>query len=64
MAFDGLREFLDVLREENELVTIDFEIDPHLKIGAVGELSRLGPAVHFTKVKGSDKSVPLMCWER
>ena len=59
MAFRDLREFLELLKNEGELLTIDQEIDPHLEIGAVGYLTRMGPAVHFTNVKGSDKSVAM-----
>jgi len=59
MAFRDLREFLELLKNEGELLTVDQEIDPHLEIGAVGHLTRMGPAVHFTNLKGSDKSVAM-----
>lgn len=59
MAFRDLREFLELLKSEGELLVIDKEVDPHLEIGAVGYLTRMGPAVLFTNVKGSDKSVAM-----
>ncbi|MDY6864334.1 MAG: UbiD family decarboxylase [Thermodesulfobacteriota bacterium] len=59
MAFKDLRDFLELLKEKGELVTIDAQVDPHLEIGAVGHLTRMGPAVLFTNVKGSDKSVAI-----
>ncbi|MDY6864199.1 MAG: UbiD family decarboxylase [Thermodesulfobacteriota bacterium] len=59
MPFSDLREFLDFLKDEGELSTIDIEIDPYLEIGAVGHLTRMGPAVLFTNVKGSDKKVAI-----
>jgi len=59
MAFKDLREFLEVLEKEGELQTITEEIDPHLEIGAVGYLTRLGKASLFTNVKGHDKRVAI-----
>jgi UbiD family decarboxylase len=59
MAFKDLREFLELLEKEGELQTITEEIDPHLEIGAVGYLTRLGKASLFTNIKGNDKRVAI-----
>ena len=59
MAFKDLREFLELLDKEGELQTITEEIDPHLEIGAVGYLTRLGKASLFTNIKGNDKRVAI-----
>ncbi len=51
----NLRDYLDVLRKENVLLTIDNEVDPHLEIAEIHRrvIERGGPALLFTKVKGS-----------
>jgi UbiD family decarboxylase len=59
MAFNSLREFIDFLKDNGELIEIDSEIKRDLEIGAVGELTRLGPAVLFNNIKGYDKRVAI-----
>lgn len=58
-AFYDLREFIDYLEKNNDLVRVKREVDPDLEINAI--LDRLartdGPAVLFENVKGSD--IPL-----
>ena len=50
-----LRDFLEVLRTKNELQVIDVEVDPYLEIAEIHRrvIARGGPALLFTKVKGS-----------
>ncbi len=51
----NLRQYLDILRRENELLVIDTEVDPYLEIAEIHRrvIARGGPALLFTKVKGS-----------
>src|SRR3979411_3206643 len=51
----NLRSFLDLLRRENDLVTIEAEVDPYLEVAEVHRrvIERGGPALLFTRVKGS-----------
>jgi UbiD family decarboxylase len=51
----NLRSFLDLLRHENDLVTVDAEVDPYLEVAEIHRrvIERGGPALLFTKVKGS-----------
>ncbi|MDX6558083.1 MAG: 4-hydroxybenzoate decarboxylase subunit [Blastocatellia bacterium] len=51
----NLRSFLDLLRRENDLVSIDTEVDPYLELAEVHRrvIERGGPALLFTRVKGS-----------
>jgi UbiD family decarboxylase len=51
----NLRSFLDLLRRENDLVTVDVEVDPCLELAEVHRrvIERGGPALLFTKVRGS-----------
>src|SRR6266581_1483128 len=51
----NLRSFLDLLRRENDLVTVPAEVDPYLEIAEIHRrvIERGGPALLFTKVKGS-----------
>ena len=51
----NLRSFLDLLRRENDLVTIDAEVDPYLEIAEIHRrvIERGGPALLFKRVKGS-----------
>jgi UbiD family decarboxylase len=51
----NLRSFLDLLRRENDLVTIEAEVDPYLELAEVHRriISRGGPALLFQRVKGS-----------
>ncbi len=51
----NLRSFLDLLRRENDLVTVDCEVDPYLEVAEIHRrvIERGGPALLFRKVKGS-----------
>jgi menaquinone biosynthesis decarboxylase len=51
----NLRSFLDLLERENDLVTIDTEVNPYLELAEVHRrvIERGGPALLFKKVKGS-----------
>src|SRR5436309_3283877 len=51
----NLRSFLDLLRRENDLISIDSEVDPYLEIAEIHRrvIARGGPALLFTRVKGS-----------
>ncbi len=51
----NLRSFLDLLRRENDLVTVDAEVDPYLEVAEIHRrvIERGGPALLFTRVKGS-----------
>ncbi|OQX17830.1 MAG: 4-hydroxybenzoate decarboxylase [Desulfobulbaceae bacterium A2] len=50
-----LRDFLALLRRENELLTVDAEVDPYLEIAEIHRrvIDRGGPALLFTRVRGS-----------
>ncbi len=51
----NLRTFLDLLTRENELTTIEAEVDPYLELAEVHRrvIDRGGPALLFKRVKGS-----------
>src|SRR5436305_12710548 len=51
----NLRSFLDLLRCENDLITIDAEVDPYLELAEIHRrvIERGGPALFFKRVKGS-----------
>ncbi|MEA2175271.1 MAG: 4-hydroxybenzoate decarboxylase subunit [Blastocatellia bacterium] len=51
----NLRSFLDLLRRERDLVTIETEVDPHLELAEVHRrvIARGGPCLLFNRVKGS-----------
>jgi UbiD family decarboxylase len=51
-----LRSYLDVLKKENQLLIIDEEVDPYLEIAEIHRriIAAGGPALLFTRVKGSD----------
>jgi UbiD family decarboxylase len=51
----NLRSFLDLLRRENDLISIEAEVDPYLELAEVHRrvIERGGPALVFKKVKGS-----------
>ncbi len=51
----NLRQYLDTLRRENELLVIDSQVDPCLEIAEIHRrvIARGGPALLFTNVKGS-----------
>src|SRR2546423_4014564 len=51
----NLRSFLDLLRRENDLVTIEAEVDPYLELAEIHRrvIDCGGPALLFNRVKGS-----------
>jgi UbiD family decarboxylase len=51
----NLRDFLEVLQREQELLIIDTQVDPHLEIAEIHRrvIARGGPALLFSNVKGS-----------
>ena len=51
----NLRTFLDLLARENDLVTIEAEVDPYLEAAEIHRrvIERGGPALLFKRVKGS-----------
>ena len=55
----NLRTFLELLRRENDLVTIDAEVDPHLEVAEIHRrvIEQSGAALLFTQVKGSKYAV-------
>lgn len=52
----NLRSFLDLLRRENDLLTIETEVDPYLELAEIHRrvIERGGPALLFQRVKGSN----------
>src|SRR5688572_21077013 len=52
----NLRSFLDLLRRENDLLTIDAEVDSYLELAEIHRrvIERGGPALLFQRVKGSN----------
>ncbi|HEX7723791.1 MAG TPA: UbiD family decarboxylase [Pyrinomonadaceae bacterium] len=55
----NLRSFLDLLRRENDLITIDAEVDPYLELAEIHRrvIEQGGPALLFKRVKGSRSPV-------
>lgn len=55
MAFDGLRDYLDLLESRGELKRIVTEVDPELEITEISDriMKSGGPALLFEKAKGS-----------
>jgi 4-hydroxybenzoate decarboxylase subunit C len=51
----NLRSFLELLRRENDLFTVDAEVDPYLEMAEIHRrvIDRGGPALLFQHVKGS-----------
>jgi UbiD family decarboxylase len=51
----NLRTFLDLLTRENEILTIEAEVDPYLELAEIHRrvIDRGGPALFFKRVKGS-----------
>jgi UbiD family decarboxylase len=61
MAFADLREWIDVLKQKNELMTINASVDPYLELGAICRyFIDHGPnkALLFNNVKGY--SIPVL----
>ncbi len=50
----NLRTFLDLLRKENQIITIDAELDPYLEAAEIHRrvIERGGPALLFNRIKG------------
>jgi UbiD family decarboxylase len=55
MEFENLRQFIDVLRKENQIVEISAPVDPNLELAEIHRrvIDEEGPALLFTNVKGS-----------
>ncbi len=51
----NLRTFLDLLARENEIITVETEVDPYLEVAEIHRrvIERDGPALLFKRVKGS-----------
>ncbi|MDX6614631.1 MAG: 4-hydroxybenzoate decarboxylase subunit [Blastocatellia bacterium] len=51
----NLRTFLDLLRREKDLITVEAEVDPYLELAEIHRrvIEQSGPALLFTRVKGS-----------
>ena len=52
----NLRNFLDLLKQENQLVTVETAVDPNLELAEIHRraIASGGPALLFTNVKGAD----------
>ncbi len=59
MQLTDLRDFLEVLRQEKELCVISLPVDPYLELAEIQRrvVARGGPALLFTRVKGTRFSV-------
>ncbi|MGG0815204.1 UbiD family decarboxylase [Paenibacillus alvei] len=59
MSFTNIRDFVDTLKRENDLVVIETEVDPYLEIAEIHRrvIEEAGPALLFTNVKGSPFAV-------
>ena len=55
-AFQDLRAFLDRLRRDGDLATVDVEVDPRLEIAEIHRrvIAAGGPALLFRRVRGAD----------
>ena len=53
--FPDLRSFIDLLRRDNAIVTVDAPVDPYLEVAEIHRrvIAAGGPALLFTNVKGS-----------
>src|SRR5256885_9675298 len=60
MALDDLRDWIDHLRRQGELVEVSAEVDPYLEIAEITDrvTKAGGPALLFTNVRGS--RIPLL----
>ncbi|MGH9254488.1 MAG: UbiD family decarboxylase domain-containing protein, partial [Vicinamibacterales bacterium] len=56
MSFPDLRSFVDHLRRDRDLVTVDAPVDPRLEVAEIHRrvIAAGGPALLFTSVTGSD----------
>src|SRR5436305_13268688 len=55
----NLRQFIELLARENELVPVEAEVDPYLELAEVHRrvIAEGGPALLFKRVKGSRSPV-------
>src|SRR5688572_6113025 len=53
--FQDLRSFIDRLRHDNDIVTVDAAVDPHLEAAEIHRrvIAAGGPSLLFTNLKGS-----------
>src|SRR5688572_9973625 len=56
MSFPDLRTFIEALRRDDAIVTVDAPVDPHLEVAEIHRrvVAAGGPALLFTNVKGAD----------
>jgi UbiD family decarboxylase len=54
-VFPDLRSFIEILRRDNAIVTVDASVDAHLEVAEIHRrvIAAGGPALLFTNVKGS-----------
>ena len=54
--FSDLRSFIETLRRDTDIVTVDAPVDPHLEVAEIHRrvIAAGGPALLFTNVKGSE----------
>src|SRR5918992_5809375 len=55
MSFSDLRSFIDTLRRDGSVVTVDAPVDPYLEVAETHRrvIAAGGPALLFTNVKGA-----------
>jgi UbiD family decarboxylase len=55
LSFPDLRTFIDALRRDGSIVTVDAPVDPHLEVAEIHRrvIAAGGPALLFTNVKGA-----------
>ena len=55
LSFANLRQFLEVLKRDNDLKIIEAQVDPYLELAEIHRrvIEQEGPALLFTNVKGS-----------
>ncbi|CAM3048297.1 UbiD family decarboxylase [Paenibacillus sediminis] len=55
MSYQNLRQWIEVLRKENDLAIIDVPVDPYLELAEIHRrvIEEGGPALLFTNVKGT-----------
>src|SRR5918992_1350251 len=55
MSFSDLRTFIDVLRRNGSIVTVDAPVDPYLEVAEIHRrvIAAGGPALLFSNVKGA-----------
>jgi UbiD family decarboxylase len=60
MSFTNLQSYIQKLREEKEIVSIDCFVDPYLELAEIHRrvIAANGPALLFTNVKG--KAFPVV----